>query len=53
MAKSKKTEAPKPSGFDKNPVDFWRGSRGGVHKPFGQQGTFRARDFTGMRRGSR
>jgi len=53
MADKNKKQAPKPSGFDRNPADFFRGSRGGVHKPFGQQSSFRMRDFTGFRRGSR
>ncbi len=53
MSVGKKQKKPKPSGFDRNPADFFRGSRGGVHKPFGQQQTFRVRDFTGFRRGSR
>lgn len=50
--KNKKPEAPKPSGFDQKPNDFYRGSRG-FSKPFGSPSTVRGKGFIGMRRGSR
>ncbi|MDO8488199.1 MAG: hypothetical protein Q7S31_02695 [bacterium] len=49
---SKKSQPPAPAPFDKNPQDFFRGSRGLVHKPFGQNAV-RGKGFIGMRRGSR
>jgi hypothetical protein len=46
--KSKK-EAPKPSGYDKGPKDFFRGSQGFNFK----NNKINNRTFIGMRRGSR
>ncbi len=50
--KTSKLKAPKPSGFDQKPQDFFRGSHG-FTKPFGQVNPVRGKGFIGMRRGSR
>jgi len=55
MAKQKieKKKVPAAAEFDRNPRDFFRGSRGFIKNNFGPGGVQPKKDFTGFRRGSR
>ena len=50
--KQNKKKVPQIAGFDRGPVDFFRGSRGFIKKQFGFGGPPK-KDFMGFRRGSK